>query len=130
MGDLPGVRLLGVGLGLAFSAMSNRIVEAVPATQVGVASGMNANIRTIGGAIGAAVVAAVVTSGAVAGGLPKDAGYRNGFAFLMGASVLAALACLAIPRERRDEGAVLAGARVVTHGGTAMVAGAALVDET
>jgi len=47
--------LLGIGLGLAFSAMSNLIVQAVPMAQTGVASGMNANIRTIGGAIGAAV---------------------------------------------------------------------------
>src|ERR1019366_3580740 len=45
--------LLGIGLGLAFSAMSNLIVRAVPANQTGVASGMNANIRTIGGALGA-----------------------------------------------------------------------------
>ena len=54
--------LLGVGLGLAFSAMSNLIVQAVPAEQTGVASGMNANIRTIGGAIGAAVMSSIVTS--------------------------------------------------------------------
>ena len=44
--------LLGVGLGLAFSAMSNLIVQAVPPSQTGVASGMNANIRTIGGRSG------------------------------------------------------------------------------
>jgi MFS family permease len=122
--------LLGIGLGLAFSAMSNRIVAAVPADQVGVASGMNANIRTIGGAIGAAVVAAVVTSGAAAGGLPKDSGYRNGFAVLMLASVLAALACLAIPKDLRDEVALLAEAHVVEHGESALVAGASLVDES
>jgi MFS family permease len=121
--------LLGIGLGLAFSAMSNRIVEAVPADQVGVASGMNANIRTIGGAIGAAVVAVIVTSGAPAGGFPPDSGYRNGFAILMVTSVLAALACLAIPKERRNEVAVLAEAHVAEHGESALVAGASLVDE-
>ncbi len=54
--------LLGVGLGLAFSAMSNLIVQAVPPAQTGVASGMNANIRTIGGAIGAAVMSSIVAS--------------------------------------------------------------------
>ncbi len=32
--------------------MSNLIVHAVPPAQTGVASGMNANIRTIGGAVG------------------------------------------------------------------------------
>ena len=38
------------------------IVAAVPREQTGVASGMNANIRTIGGSIGAAVMSSIVTS--------------------------------------------------------------------
>jgi MFS family permease len=46
------VVIMGAGFGLAFSAMSNLIVDAVPSHQTGVASGMNANIRTIGGSIG------------------------------------------------------------------------------
>ena len=72
--------LLGAGFGLAFSAMSNIIVDAVPSSQTGVASGMNANIRTIGGSIGAAVMASIVTAGALPGGLPKESGYTAGFA--------------------------------------------------
>ena len=40
---------MGVGFGLVFAAMSNLIVAAVSPAQTGVASGMNANIRTIGG---------------------------------------------------------------------------------
>ena len=55
--------LLGAGFGLAFAAMSSIIVDSVPSSQTGVASGMNANIRTIGGSVGAAVMASVVTSG-------------------------------------------------------------------
>jgi EmrB/QacA subfamily drug resistance transporter len=51
--------ILGVGFGLAFSAMSANVVSAVPAEQTGVATGMNANIRTIGGSIGAAAMAAL-----------------------------------------------------------------------
>ena len=46
--------LVGLGIGFAFSAMSNLVVEAVPVTQTGVATGMNANVRTIGGSIGSA----------------------------------------------------------------------------
>jgi MFS family permease len=38
---------LGIGIGLAFAALANLIVEAVPREQVGVASGMNAIVRTI-----------------------------------------------------------------------------------
>ncbi|WP_018505911.1 MFS transporter [Parafrankia discariae] len=93
--------VMGIGIGLTFSAMASLIVESVPATQTGVASGMNANIRTIGGSIGAALMATVVTSGAAPGGLPREAGYTHGFLMLAGATVLALLAALAIPAARR-----------------------------
>jgi len=89
--------LLGVGLGLAFSAMSNLIVQAVPPAQTGVASGMNANIRTIGGAIGAAVMSSIVTSQLLANGLPAASGYTTGFAFLAAMTVVAILAAFFIP---------------------------------
>ncbi len=62
--------LMGIGFGLAFSAMSALVVAAVPASQTGVASGMNANIRTIGGSIGSAVMASIVTSQLAPSGLP------------------------------------------------------------
>jgi MFS family permease len=91
--------LLGIGLGLAFSAMSNRIVEAVPADQVGVASGMNANIRTIGGAIGASIMASIVTANLLGSGFPADSGYTRGFAFLAAVMVVAGAAALLIPKS-------------------------------
>jgi MFS family permease len=94
--------LMGVGFGLAFAAMSNLIVAAVPQEQTGVASGMNANIRTIGGAIGAAVMASVVTAHAGDTGLPTEGGYTNGFLLLTAALVLSAGAALLIPAVRRD----------------------------
>ena len=89
--------LLGVGMGLAFSAMSNLIVQAVPAQQTGVASGMNANIRTIGGALGAAVMASIVTSTLLHSGYPAESGYTRGFAFLAFATVVAIIAAILIP---------------------------------
>ena len=49
--------LLGTGIGFAFAAVANLIVEAVRRDQTGVASGMNTIVRTIGGAIGAEVAA-------------------------------------------------------------------------
>jgi EmrB/QacA subfamily drug resistance transporter len=92
--------LLGAGFGLAFSAMSVLIVEAVPAEQTGVASGMNANIRTIGGAIGAGIMASIVTSGVAAGRLPRVSGYTHGFSVLAVCTALAAGAALLVPRMR------------------------------
>ena len=70
--------VFGVGLGLTFTAMVNLIVHTVPAGQTAVASGMNANIRTIGGSLGAAVASAVITAHEP-GGLPLEAGYTHGF---------------------------------------------------
>jgi len=93
--------LMGVGFGLAFSAMSALIVMAVPASQTGVASGMNANIRTIGGSIGSAAMASIVTSRLASSGLPLESGYTTGFAVMTGALVLAAVAGLLIPAARR-----------------------------
>jgi EmrB/QacA subfamily drug resistance transporter len=98
---LVAMAVLGIGFGMAFSAMSNLIVAGVPAEQTGVASGMNANIRTIGGALGAALMASVVTAGSGAHQLPKESGYTHGFALLGIATVLAALAGLLVPTVRR-----------------------------
>jgi MFS family permease len=92
--------VLGLGIGLAFSAMSALVVEAVEPHQTGVSGGMNANIRTIGGSLGSAVVASLVTSGVASGGLPKDSGYTEGFLFVAVATVLATAASLLIPAAR------------------------------
>jgi MFS family permease len=92
--------LLGVGFGLAFPAMSALVVAAVPTSQTGVASGMNANIRTLGGSIGSAVMASIVTSRLERSGLPEQSGYTTGFAVLAAALALAALAGVLIPAAR------------------------------
>lgn len=94
--------LQGVGFGLAFAAMANLIVLAVPAHQTGVATGMNANIRTIGGAIGAAVMSSIVTANLGSNGLPREAGYTHGFAMLMGVTVIATLAAILVPSVGRS----------------------------
>lgn len=103
--------LMGLGVGLAFACLASLIVGAVPPEQTGVASGMNANIRTIGGGIGSAVMGSIVTASIVSGtGLPSEAGYTIGFAALAGAFLVAALAALTIPtRSEADlEDALLA----------------------
>jgi MFS family permease len=82
---------LGLGTGLVTSSTPNLIVRSVPADQVGIATGMNANIRTIGGAIGTTVFAAAIGATLGAAGLPAESGYVA--AFVLGA-VLAAIAGL------------------------------------
>ncbi len=89
--------ITGVGIGLAFACLAGLIVGAVPPEQTGVASGMNANIRTIGGSVGTAVMASIVTAHFLPSGFPKEIGYTAGFVVLGGALLLAAVAGLAIP---------------------------------
>jgi MFS family permease len=92
-----GTTTQGLGSGLVFSTMAGVVISAVPAEQTGVASGMNANIRTIGGALGSAVMAGTVTAQVGPAGYPLEAGYTIGFVVLAVAMVGAALAAAAIP---------------------------------
>ncbi|MGY1770046.1 MFS transporter [Blastococcus sp. SYSU D00813] len=94
--------LVGLGFGTSFAGMATLVVSAVPPEQTGVASGMNANIRTVGGAIGSALMSTVVTAHAGPGGLPAEGGYTTGFLLLAGASLVAAGAVLLVPRVPRD----------------------------
>ena len=95
-GMLISSALLGVGIGLAFAALGNLIVQAVPPEQTGVASGMNTVLRTLGGALGGQLAATFVAANMV-DGLPTLAGFTKTFA--MSALVLAgcAVAGLLIP---------------------------------
>ena len=89
--------ILGLAFGLAFAAMSNLVVAAVPQSQTGVASGMNTNIRTVGGAIGSAVIATVVTSNLLPMGVPTESGYTHGFLLLAITSTAAAVVAVLVP---------------------------------
>ena len=93
--------IMGVGVGLVFACLSNLIVAAVPPEQTGVASGMNANIRTIGGSIGAAIMATVVTADTFSNGVPRESGYTHGFLVLTIVMVASAAVALIIPKVRR-----------------------------
>ena len=57
--------LLGVGIGLAFAALGNLVVQAVPPSQTGAASGMNTVMRTLGGALGGQIVATFLAKNVV-----------------------------------------------------------------
>ena len=72
--------VFGIGLGLIYAAITSVVVQSVPPTQTGIASGMNANLRTVGSAVGAAVMTALVTGAIAPDGLPAEQGYTEGFA--------------------------------------------------
>jgi MFS family permease len=90
--------LLGIGIGLAFAAMANLTVEAVPPNMTGIASAINAIMRQIGGAIGAQVSAAIVSAHLVVGGrFPAESGYTTAFAMSGVAALVALLVTFVIP---------------------------------
>ncbi|MFD3486699.1 MFS transporter [Streptomyces sp. NPDC058665] len=93
--------VMGVGTGLVLACLSNLVVAAVPQEQTGAASGVNANVRTIGGSLGTAVMAGIVTASPRADGLPREAGYANGLLALAASLVAAAFLALLIPRAAR-----------------------------
>jgi MFS family permease len=95
--------VLGVSFGLLFAALAKAVVAAVPAHQTGVATGMNANIRTLGGAIGAAVMSTIVASSADVTGMPAESGYQVAFLVMAGALVVAAIASVVMPRAPEPE---------------------------
>jgi MFS family permease len=95
--------LLGVGIGLSFSAMANLIVENVSQAQTGVATGMNAVTRTLGGAFGGQVAATLLAGNLGAGGLPTNHGFTLAFGMCLVALVAALGFAFAVPRRGRAE---------------------------
>jgi EmrB/QacA subfamily drug resistance transporter len=97
--------LMGAGIGLAFAALPNLIVESVPPEQTGVATGVNTIARTIGGGFGTQLAGtAIAASVAVAGGQPAEHGFTVAFALISGLLALAILAAVAIPGRRAGGG--------------------------
>ncbi len=76
---LTSTALMGVGIGLAFAALGNLIVGAVPPAQTGAASGMNTVMRTLGGALGGQLSATFIAAHTL-GGLPAVTGFEQTFA--------------------------------------------------
>ncbi len=94
--------LQGLGSGLVFSSLAGVVIASVPREQTGVASGMNANIRTIGGSIGSAVMAGVITAHLGASGYPLERGYTIGFLLLAVGMLCATTAAAYLPEVRRQ----------------------------
>jgi EmrB/QacA subfamily drug resistance transporter len=89
--------LLGVGIGLAFAALGNLIIQAVPSNQTGVASGMNTVMRTLGGALGGQLSATFI-AGHMAHGHPTVTGFTETFLMATGFLLVCLLAGVLVPR--------------------------------
>ena len=91
--------LMFCGVGLAFAAMPNLIMDAVPPSQTGEATGFNALVRSVGASVGTQVTATILTGSIAAGAvLPSSSGYTVAFVVSASVAAVAALAAVAIPR--------------------------------
>jgi EmrB/QacA subfamily drug resistance transporter len=99
---LVGSALMGFGVGFAYASMANLIIDAVPQTQTGAASGVNTIMRTIGGTLGGQIAASIIAAHVGTDGLPKEIGFTAAFTMFAGALVLATVAACFIPRAVRE----------------------------
>jgi EmrB/QacA subfamily drug resistance transporter len=91
--------LLFAGIGLAFTAMPNLIIDAVPADRTGEATGVNTLVRSIGMALGTQIVASILAGSATAAHpLPTERSYTIAFAVGAVGALVAGAVAVFIPR--------------------------------
>jgi EmrB/QacA subfamily drug resistance transporter len=96
--------LIGIGISFAFASMANLIVGLVDPREVGIATGINTIMRTVGGAFGAAIVTALLTADTIGSSpIPTEHAYTEAFVLSIIVSVLALAAALWIPKRGRTE---------------------------
>jgi len=99
--------LLGIGITFAFASMANLVVAASPRDQIGIATGINTVVRTVGGSFGAATATAILAAHTPAGSLlPSGNAYGLAFWFSAVVALVAVGLALLVPEdvdERADE---------------------------
>jgi MFS family permease len=103
--------VLGLGQALALTAMANLVVAAVPGHDVGIATGINMVMRTVGMALGSALSAAILVD-RTGSTFPSDDAYVVAFAVAACVTAGAVACALAIPRLPRP----IASGRMFTPG--------------
>jgi MFS family permease len=103
---LPGLLLIGAGVGPMFVAISVAAMSDVPGEQSGVASGLMMTGHEVGAALGVAALSTVV------GDLTSRAGLVDGygpafFAIVLGVGALLVLTLIALPRRLAAPGAAV-----------------------
>jgi MFS family permease len=94
---------LGLGIGLAFAAMANLVIDAVPQDQSGVASAVNTIARSVGGAVGGQIAATLLVTQTLSDGTPAESAYTDSFAVSFAAGIVTLAVCLCVPRPNRGD---------------------------
>lgn len=99
--------LIGIGIGLGYSAMPTLIMSAVPPTETAAANGLNALMRALGTTAASASVGAMLAALSQPygdGRVPTAEGFQLSFAVGAIASIVSAVLALCIPRHRPAHG--------------------------
>lgn len=107
---LPGMILLGLGMGISFNPVLLAAMSEVEPSEAGLASGVANTSFMMGGALGLAVLASLAdarTSGLLADGVDRLAALTGGYHVAFGAGAVfaataAALGALLLPRLGGD----------------------------
>jgi MFS family permease len=100
--------IIGVGLGLAFIAITIASTAGVPDDRAGLAGGLINTTQQIGGAIGLAIITTVAAGHAsvVQSAAAADGGFRAGLLVAAGIGAAATVAAMWFPRRRASAAAV------------------------
>jgi EmrB/QacA subfamily drug resistance transporter len=104
---LPGLLLLGLGVGMVFAPVSVSALAGIPSQHAGMASGFLMTGHEVGAALGVAVLSAVATS---AGSLTSPTGIVDGFSAGFAAAAVIAVAIGVVAFMRMPTKPVAAGA--------------------
>lgn len=92
--------MTGIGIGLWGATMVNLIIENAPIAQVGVATGINMIMRTIGAAFGGQIAGVILASTFTSGHL-SDRGFTISFLTMAAAMTVGGIVALGIPTQGR-----------------------------
>jgi hypothetical protein len=106
-GVLPGLAIIGLGVGMVFAPVSVTAMAGIPPQHAGMASGFLMTGHEVGAALGVAVLSAVAsTAGSLAGAAGVVEGFGRGFLAAAGiALMLAVVAYLRMPAAKVEGGA-------------------------
>ena len=92
--------VLGIGIGLVYSAIAGVVVLSVPREHVGPASGMNTVLRTLGSSIGSAIPGSILAGSAVATDFPTNEAFTHVYWLVAGIVLLCTFAAALIPKPQ------------------------------
>jgi predicted MFS family arabinose efflux permease len=99
---IVGTTVVGMGTGIGYAAIPSMINAHTPPSEIAAANGLNSLFRSLGSTLASAIGGSILASGTVILGsfaVPSLTAYRELFALCAGASLLAAMIVLMVPRH-------------------------------